>query len=98
MARRLRVLSVPIARLERIMSKKNHRPGPVPAGNQPKTGPAFEEPEQDEPGKTAGPQGEVGPQEEDPKHRMGNFTGKAEHARQQPGPKNDGGKPHSENG
>jgi hypothetical protein len=79
------------------MSKKNHSPGPVPAGNQPKSGTTFEEPGQDESGKTDAPQSPTG-QEEDPKHRMGDFTGKADHSRQQPGPKNDGGKKHSENG
>jgi len=78
------------------MSKKNHSPGPVPAGNKPHAGTSYEEPGQDESGKTAAPQSEGGLQEEDPKHRMGDFTGKADHARQQPGPKNDGGKRHGE--
>jgi hypothetical protein len=79
------------------MSKKNHSPGPVPAGNQPKSGIPSQTSDQDEaePGKE-GSNGAF--QEEDPKHRMGDFTGKADHARQQPGPKNDGGKKHSENG
>lgn len=78
------------------MSKKNHNPGPVPAGNRPKAGTSFEESNQDESGQTAAPQNEAGWQEEDPKGRMGDYTGKGDHARQQPGPKNDGGKRHGE--
>jgi hypothetical protein len=74
------------------MSKKNHNPGPVPAGNRPKTGASFEEPNPDESEKAVTSQSETGLQKEDPKRRMGDFTGKADHARQQPGPKNDGGK------
>jgi hypothetical protein len=77
------------------MSKKNHSPGPIPAGNRPHSGTADEEPDQDESGKTAGPKGPTG-QEEDPERRQGDFTGKADHARQQPGPLNDGGRRHGE--
>jgi hypothetical protein len=77
------------------MSKKNHTPGPVPAGNRPKAGPAFESPdqeqEQDESGKTAGPKDPTG-QEQDPQRRLGNYTGAGEHSRQQPGAANDGDK------
>lgn len=65
------------------MSKKNHGPGPVPAGNQPKSGTDFEQPEQDESGKTEGPKSETGDQQQDEKRRLGDFTGKGEHARQQ---------------
>ncbi|MDY3561878.1 hypothetical protein R5W23_003306 [Gemmata sp. JC673] len=75
------------------MSKKNHSPGPVPAGNRPQSGTAFR-PQDDEPS-AATEQGE-GFQEEDPKRRLGDFTGTGEHARQQPGPKNDGGARHGE--
>lgn len=35
-------------------------------------------------------------EEEDPKRRLGGYTGTAEHARQQPGPRNDGGRRHGE--
>lgn len=77
------------------MSKKNHSPGPVPAGNKPHTGTAYEPPGEDESGKTE--QSETGLQEEDSKRRMGDFTGKADHSIQKPGPKNDGGKKHGEN-
>ena len=70
------------------MGKKNH--SPVPAGNRPPSGTAYERPEEEEPGTT--PSG----QEEDPRRRMGDFTGKADHSLQQPGPKNDGGKRHGE--
>ncbi|MDY3550961.1 hypothetical protein R5W24_000030 [Gemmata sp. JC717] len=75
------------------MSKKNHTPGPVPAGNRPQSGTAFR-PQDDVPS-AATEQGE-GFQEEDPKRRLGDFTGTGEHARQQPGPKNDGGVRHGE--
>lgn len=77
------------------MSKKNHSPGPVPDGNKPNAGTSFEEPGQDESGKTDAPQSETG-QEQDPKRRLGDFTGKGEHARQQPRPLNDGGDRHGE--
>jgi hypothetical protein len=80
------------------MSKKNHSPSPIPSGNQSQAGSGFQQQGQDESGKTDALQSEVGLQEEDPKHRMGDFTGKADHARQQPGPKNDSGKKHGENG
>jgi hypothetical protein len=80
------------------MSKKNHIPGPVPPENRPHAGAAFQPQDADEaqPGKEGQGSNEAF-QEEDPKHRMGDFTGRADHARQQPGPKNDGGKKHSEN-
>lgn len=42
------------------MSKKSHTPGPVPAGNRSDAGTDFEEPNQDESGKTAAPQSEQG--------------------------------------
>jgi len=83
--------------VEKIMSKKNHSPGSVPAGNQPHAGTSFQPKDQDEaePGKEGQGSNEAF-QEEDPKRRMVDFTGKADHARQQPGPKNDGGKRHGE--
>jgi hypothetical protein len=78
------------------MSKKNRNPGPVPPDNKSPAGTDYEEPDQDESGKTAAPQSETG-QEQDPKRRLGDFTGKGERARQQPGPLNDGGQMHGEN-
>jgi hypothetical protein len=79
------------------MSKKDHSPGPVPEGNRPKIGEAYEEPDQDESGKTACPKSRTGlAQEEDPERRMGDFTGRADHSMQEPGPANDGGKKHGE--
>ena len=80
------------------MSKKNHNPGPVPPGNQPHAGTNYEEPDQDESGKTDAPKSETGgrDQDQDPKRRLGDFTGKGEHSRQQPGPLNDGGTRHGE--
>lgn len=64
------------------MSKKSHNPGPVPPGNKPQIGTGHadrdEQPDTNAPG--------TGFQEEDPKRRLGDFTGTGEHARQQPGP------------
>jgi hypothetical protein len=77
------------------MSKKNHSPGPIPPGNRSHSGANYDEPDQDESGKTDAPQSETG-QEQDEKRRLGDFTGKGEHARQQPGPLNDGGQRHGE--
>jgi hypothetical protein len=80
------------------MSKKSHSPGPVPAGNRPHAGTSYTSPDQDEaePGKEGEGSNEAF-QEEDPKRPIGDYTGTADHARQQPGPLNDGGKKHSEN-
>ena len=77
------------------MSKKDYTPGPVPPGNRPQAGTSYEEPGQDESGKTDAPQSPTG-QEQDEQRRLGDFTGKGEHARQQPGPLNDGGARHGE--
>ena len=77
------------------MSKKNHTPGPVPAGNRPHAGTAFKPEDDDVPNAAEADKGESF-QEEDPKRRLGDYTGTGEHARQQPGPKNDGGKRHGE--
>jgi hypothetical protein len=73
-----------------IMSKKHHGgPGKVPAGNQPKAGVPFtSEGDGGVPGGTA-KDGEVSSQqEEDPKRRLGDFTGKGEHSIQEPDGKN----------
>ncbi|VTR94530.1 unnamed protein product [Gemmata massiliana] len=76
------------------MSKKSHSPGPIPPGNKPHMGTTFQ-PDQDEQGQLDDQQG-TGFQEEDPKRRLGDFTGTGEHARQQPGPLNNGGRRHGE--
>jgi len=73
------------------MSKKHHG-GPVPAGNKPRMGTSYQ-PTGDE--AEPADQG-AGFNEEDPKRRLGDFTGAGEHARQQPGPLNDGGSRHGE--
>jgi len=68
------------------MSKKNHSPGPVPPGNRSNGGldetggPATEQ---------TPPDDGTGFQEQDPKRRLGNFTGAGEHSIQQPGGKKD---------
>jgi hypothetical protein len=77
------------------MRRKKHNPGPIPPGNQPQTGFPHEQSDSDGSGKAHGSQS-PGPQEEDPKRRLGDYTGTGEHARQQPGPLNDGGKRHGE--
>lgn len=72
---------------------KQHQPAPVPPGNRPRTGTAFQ-PEDDQ--TAANEQPGTGFQEADPKRRLGDYTGAGEHARQQPGPLNDGGSRHGE--
>ena len=71
------------------MAKKNHGAGPVPPANRPNAGPAFTPAadEADAPDENAGDPF----QDQDAKRRLGGFTGAGEHARQQPGPLNDGG-------
>jgi len=67
--------------------KKKHGSAPVPPGNQPKAGPkdAQGEPLNDQAKAGGGAPG----QEQDPKRRLGNFTGAGEHPYQQPGGLND---------
>jgi hypothetical protein len=65
------------------MAHKKKHVAAVPPGNRPQHGPA---------GQLGGKQivaGEVGSaQEHDPKQRMGDYDGKAEHSMQEPGGKN----------
>lgn len=68
---------------------KQHVPGPVPPGNRPQSGP--QRTDKTDPTDEPAAQTE-GDSEQDPKRRIGGFVGKGEHARQQPGPLNDGGK------
>ena len=70
------------------MSKKNHAPGPVPPGNR--SGGGTTDP--DAPGVGSGGRRGAPFSEEDPKRRLGGYEGTGEHARQQPGPLNDGDK------
>jgi hypothetical protein len=68
------------------MPKKPHNPAPVPPknrskrGKQPTAEPEVKEHLIERPGF----------QEQDPKRRLGDFTGAGEHSLQQPGPLNDG--------
>lgn len=73
------------------MSKKGHAPGPVPPGNRPHGGPSTPPPDPDanEDSGQMTSEAEVGFNEQDPKHRLGDFTGAGEHALVQPGGKND---------
>jgi hypothetical protein len=67
--------------------KKKHGGGPVPAGNQPQSGPPEHLSASAE--TNTGTRGEARFQEQDPKRRIGDFEGTAEHSFQQPGGKND---------
>ena len=69
------------------MSKKNHAPGPVPPENRSHAGPNAGE---DKPvGDESEDQTDTGFNEQDPKRRLGNFTGAGEAAFKQPGGRND---------
>ena len=72
------------------MSKKHHGgPGSVPAGNLPKAGVGFT-PDNEVVQPDGIQEGGGAPaQEQDPKRRLGDFTGTGEHSIQQPGGKND---------
>lgn len=67
------------------MSKKNHPPAPIPPGNRSSENPTGD---QELPAEPINGKDGTGFQEEDPKRRLGDFTGTGEHARQQPGGKN----------
>lgn len=72
------------------MSQKHHGgPGRVPPGNLPKAGVSLSpDGDSEQPGGVE-KDGEVPAQEQDPKRRLGDFTGTGEHSIQQPGGKND---------
>ena len=72
------------------MSKKHHSPGPIPPGNRPHSGPAHTQGEQKVDPAVDTSTGDAPFQEEDPKRRLGDYTGTGEHSIQQPGPRNDG--------
>ena len=67
------------------MSKKNHIPAPVPPGNRSPANPAGT-PDTQLPEQIPSTDG-TGFHEEDPKRRLGDFTGAGEHSIQQPGGK-----------
>lgn len=69
------------------MSKKHHG-GPVPPGNRPKSRTSHPADEEGEKTENLRKGGEISAQQEDPKHRMGDFTGKADHSIQEPDGKN----------
>jgi len=68
------------------MAHKKKHGNPVPPGNQSRGGPSEAVPKVPEK-QPAG--GETSPQEQDPKRRLGDFTGTGEHSYQQPGGLND---------
>lgn len=71
------------------MSKKHHGgPGPVPPANRPHSGTSYTPDEENE-NQGVEKDGEVPFQQEDPKRRMGDFTGTGEHSIQEPGGKKD---------
>jgi hypothetical protein len=75
----------------RIAMSKKHigGPGPVPAGNRSHQGTAHRTPDDDAPLPEDLDRG-APDSDHDPKRGTGGYTGKGEHARQQPGPANDG--------
>lgn len=69
------------------MSKKHHGgPAPVPPGNRPKGMPS----DLPDAAQSAPADDGTGFQEQDPKRRLGGFTGAGEHSIQQPSALNDG--------
>jgi len=69
-----------------MSNKKNHGSAPVPPGNRQHGGPMVAQTDEAD---KAPPEDGTGFQEEDPKRRLGDFTGKGEHSIQQPGGKKD---------
>jgi hypothetical protein len=72
------------------MSKNHHGgPGPVPPANRPHAGSPANPGEASELVENLEKGGEIkSQQEENPKQRLGDFTGKGEHSIQEPGGKN----------
>ncbi len=68
------------------MAHKKQSNRPIPPGNQSNFGPAgAKKPTREDEQKSP----EQEPQEQDPKRRIGDFSGTAEHSFEQPGGKND---------
>ena len=72
------------------MSKKHHGgPAPIPPGNRGHVGPPSAE-TGEQPLTNADENASASFQEQDPKRRLGDFSGAGEHPRQQPSRLNDG--------
>jgi hypothetical protein len=69
------------------MAHKKKHTGPVPPGNQAHAGPSGDTDQAAKGGQS--PAEVTSAQEQDPKRRLGDFTGKGEHSFQQPGGRND---------
>jgi len=69
------------------MAHKKKHTGPVPPGNQAHAGPSGDTDQVAEKGGQS-PAEVTSAQEQDPKRRLGDFTGKGEHSFQQPGGRN----------
>ena len=71
------------------MAHKKRHTAPVPPGNQPHVGPPGRpgQPRQEERQEKGGQEGAFS--EQDPKRRLGDFTGAGEQSVKQPGGKND---------
>ncbi len=69
------------------MAHKKKHTGPVPPGNQAHAGPSRDADQGAEKGGQS-PAEVTSAQEQDPKRRIGDFTGKGEHPFQQPGGRN----------
>jgi len=75
------------------MSKKHHGgPGPVPPGNRSQGGTKYDAEPAGPPGQADYENADASFQEQDPKRRLGDFSGAGEHPRQQPSDLNDGTK------
>ncbi len=72
------------------MNKKHHKPAPIPPDNRPANGPAGTPDNQ--PAERTSPADGTGFDEQDPKRRLGDFTGAGEHSIQQPGGRYGGNK------
>jgi hypothetical protein len=66
------------------MAHKKKHGGPVPPGNQSKSGPTDATTQETKKGAAE----VASAQEQDPKRRLGDFEGKGEHSMQEPGGKN----------
>jgi hypothetical protein len=69
------------------MAHKKKHTGPVPPGNQAHAGPSGDTDQVAEKGGQS-PAEVKSAQEQDPKRRIGDFTGKGEHPMQEPGGRN----------
>jgi hypothetical protein len=72
---------------ETNMAHKKKHSGPVPPGNQAYAGPSGDSDQMVEKAEQS-PAEVSSAQEQDPKRRLGDFTGKGEHSFQQPGGRN----------